>query len=158
MTKARLMNARLLRAAIIGGLVGGIVLAAFIIPITAARSHQTFAAAFATLAQVAASAAVGKATAASSPSFIWVGVGVYAVVCMCWAGSYAYVANSRPQILAQPGIWGFLFGFMVWLIMQLILVAAGLFEIPSPDELEIELVGYCIFFGIPLGYTVARLR
>lgn len=150
------MTARMARAGVMGGIVGGIVLLAFLLGAGMLTSKASPAAILVGLLQFSAEWALGKA-ALTSPSYAWVGAIVHFGSCIAWGLAYVYVARQRPQLVQQPGISGLAYGLVVWIGTQLVLVSVGLFLAPNPAEVETELIAYCLFFGIPLAYTVAKL-
>lgn len=145
-----------LRAGVIGGLVAGVVLDLFLIGAALLTTAGSPVAILISLWQFVAEWAVGK-TALSSPSYAWLGGAVHFLVSMAWGIGFAYAARQRPQVVQQPLVSGIVYGVIVWIGTQLVLVAAGLFRPPSPPEAETELIAYCLFFGLPLAYTVARV-
>lgn len=150
------MTARMVRAGVIGGIVGGIVLLAFLVGAGIATSKAPPLTILTGLLQFSAEWALGKA-ALASPSYAWVGVLVHFGSSIAWGIAYVYVARQRPQLIEHPFISGVLYGLIVWIGTQLVLVTVGLFKAPDPNEAETELFAYCLFFGIPLGLTVAKL-
>lgn len=149
------MTLRLVRAGILGGLVGGIVLDLFLLGagmLTSGASPMTI---LVSLWQFNAEWAVGK-LALTSASYAWLGGVIHFLVSILWGLAFAYVARQRSQVIEQPVIAGVVYGVIVWIGTQLVLMTTGLFKSPSPNEAETELIAYCVFFGIPLAYTISR--
>jgi uncharacterized membrane protein YagU involved in acid resistance len=145
------------RAAIIAGLVGGIVLDVFLIVAgMLTSSGASPAAILISIWQFVAEWAVGK-QALSSTSYAYLGAFIHFAVSIGWAFGFVWVAKTRPQVVQQPIVSGVVYGIIVWIGTQLVLVAAGLFKVPTPPEAETEILAYCVFFGIPLAYTVSRI-
>jgi uncharacterized membrane protein YagU involved in acid resistance len=157
MKKSPLMTASMVRAGVIGGLVAGVVLELFLLGAAMLTTTASPLVLLTGLLQFNAQWAVGKA-AMASPSYAYLGAVVHFVTCIFWALGFVYAARTRPQIVEVPWISGLLYGIIVWLGTQLVLVATGLWTPPAPNEAETELIAYCIFFGLPLAYTVAKLK
>ena len=150
------MSAKIMRAGVIGGIAGGIVLLAFLLGAGMLTSKAPPVAILTGLLQFSAEWALGK-VALTSPSYAWIGAIVHFGSCIAWGVAYAYISQQRPQLIEHPFISGILYGLIVWIGTQLVLVAVGLFQAPNPAEVQTELFAYCLFFGIPLGLTVAKL-
>ena len=150
------MATRTLRAGIIAGLVGGAIDSIFLV-VVSVLSGQSLAASVIGMYQFAAAGAIGKSLAFSSPAFAWLGLPVHFAVSIAWALGFVYLAQRRRQLIERPLISGVAFGFVVWIMMQIVLIGAGLFQNPTPSGLAIALLAHCVFFGIPVAYTNARL-
>jgi uncharacterized membrane protein YagU involved in acid resistance len=150
------MTARMVRAGVVGGFIAGIILLAFFLFAGVLTTKAAPMVILVGLLQFSAEWAMGKAALAST-SYAWVGAVVHFATCIAWGLAYTYVARQRPQLVEQPLISGVMYGLIVWIGTQLVLVATGLFKSPDPNEAETELFAYCLFFGVPLAYTVARL-
>lgn len=150
------MTTQTLRAGIIAGLVGGAVDSLFLIVVSMLEGHS-LAAAVIGFYQSAAAGAIGKATAYSSVAFAYLGLAVYFLTSIAWALAFAYLARRRRQLISRPLVSGIGFGFVVWTITQVILLGAGLFQTTTPSSLASSLLAYCLFFGVPVAYTNARL-
>ena len=149
------MTLRSVRAGIIGGLVAGIVLDLFLVGTGMLTTHASAPTLLIGIWQFVAEWAVGK-LALTSTNYAWLGGVVHFLISIAWGIAFAYVARQRPQVTQQPVIAGVVYGVVVWIGTQLVLMTSGLFKSPSPNEAETELIAYCIFFGIPLAYTVSR--
>jgi uncharacterized membrane protein YagU involved in acid resistance len=150
------MTLRMVRAGVAGGIVGGIILLLFLLGAGLATTKASPMVILLALLQFSAEWAIGKEALAST-SYAWIGVLVHFGTSILWGLAFVYVAKQRPQVVQQPFIAGIVYGVIVWIGTQLVLMATGLFRTPSPNEIETELFAYCIFFGIPLAYTVAKL-
>ncbi|MGH7661903.1 MAG: DUF6789 family protein [Vulcanimicrobiaceae bacterium] len=150
------MTASMVRNGVIGGLVAGVVLELFLLGAAMLTSSASPFVLLAGLLQFNAQWAIGKA-ALASPSYAWLGAVVHFATCIVWGLGFVYAARSRPQIVQAPWISGLLYGIIVWIGTQFVLVATGLWTPPTPNEAETELIAYCVFFGLPLAYTVAKL-
>jgi hypothetical protein len=136
---------RVFSQGVVAGIVGGIVLVAFIFFAFFLPQHGTIAQLFA-----ADAANIHQ----SSPL-----IGAVARVCVgiVWGVAYAYIANSRPSIMNNPWISGPVYGFIVWLAMQLVLMAGGVWR-PFPlNFVFVILIGHMLFFGVPVALTVRAL-
>ncbi|MBV8600925.1 MAG: hypothetical protein JO359_05090 [Candidatus Eremiobacteraeota bacterium] len=151
------MGVRILRAGVIAGLVGGVLFEAFLIAVLVVAYREPLVPTIVSSFQFVAAGAIGKSTAFTSPAFAWLGAVVHFVVSIGWATGYAYLAQTREQLLSQPLVSGVFFGVIVFAMMQVILLAAGLFASPTSIGLLTQLTAHCVFFGIPVAYVVARL-
>src|SRR6185503_9143733 len=52
----------------------------------------------------------------------FVGLLAHLVVSVLWGIGYAYVAATRPAAVANPWLAGIVYGLVVWLLMQFILI------------------------------------
>lgn len=143
---------RVVRQAVIAGIVGGIVIDLFLYVAVVAPSHGSMTAMW----QWVASGAFGKA-AFASPAFIWIGLLVHFIVSICWAGGYAFLASTRPYMNARWPISGLVYGFVVMVFMVLLQLGANVFQWPGTAGWFISLVAHTAFFGLPVAFTVSRL-
>ena len=104
-----------------------------------------------------AAIAVGKA-AFTSATYAWVGVLVHALVSIGWAGGYAYWAVRQSILRERWLIAGPVYGIVVLIAMQLILLAVNLYRFPATPTIFVNgVVAYAVFVGLPLAYVVKLL-
>jgi hypothetical protein len=104
-----------------------------------------------------AAAAAGKGELANLNA-PWIGLGIHAVTSLVWAGAYAYVAATQTYVRKRWYISGPVFGLIVYLLMQIMLLVSGNFEYPhSPDDFVSDLIAHAVFFGLPVAYIVSVL-
>jgi uncharacterized membrane protein YagU involved in acid resistance len=154
-TKA-LPRPRTLIGAAIAGVVAGVTITACIAVMNLAVLHVpgfTLRALFA----FDASVLVGK-VAYTGDSWVALGVGLHFLVAIGWALGYAFVAERLPQLTSRPIISGAFFGLIIYFAMQLVIVAANLYHIPTPAELGTALLAHLGFYGIPVAVIVARTQ
>lgn len=132
----------------LAGIVGSVVLAAFLYAAFFHELHGSLAALF------ALDAANIHAT---SP---WIGAVAHFCVGVAWGIGYAYLADTRPRVLSTPWLSGFIYGLVVWFIMQLVLMAGAVWSESSlaPYALISALVGHAFFYGIPVALVTRALR
>lgn len=94
---------------------------------------------------------------AANPAAPLIGAIVHACVSIGWALGYVYLVRSQPQLLTRPWISGAAFGLVVYVFMQIVLLTAGMYHRPSPQGLEQALIGYMLFFGVPVALVVSRV-
>jgi hypothetical protein len=104
-----------------------------------------------------ASTLVGP-VASTGGSYVALGIALHLVVSIGWAIGYAIVAVREPQLVTRPIISGAAFGLIVYFAMQLVIVAANLYRIPTPSELGTALLAHLVFYGIPVALIVARFQ
>ena len=145
-----------LAAGIVAGLVGGILVDAFLIGAQIAAGAppaQTISGAY----THGASVALGP-PANSLPAAPLIGVLLHFVVSIGWAFGYVYLIRTRPQLLAQPWLSGAGFGLVEYVFMQIVLLAGGAYHRPaSPGALGTALVANIVFFGIPVALVATRM-
>jgi hypothetical protein len=140
-----------LRAALGAGIVSACTLAAFAW-FAQWRTGQPPAATY----EFLAGALAGNAAAGAS----WaVPLGVFALFAGTtgWALGYVHAARQQPQLFTRPWISGIVFGAVVWLLMEILLVAVGRFTPPTTESFDRDITAFTIFFGIPLALTAAHL-
>ncbi len=129
---------------VVAGLVGGIVLALFL--------WAWFAPQGATLASIfRLDAHYVHSDDPLIGALAHLGVGV------AWGIGYAYAAATRPNIAKMPVLSGFVYGFIVWLLMQFVLMLGALWTPITLPMLGVELLAFTIFFGIPVALTTRAL-
>ena len=74
-----------------------------------------------------------------------------------WGVGYVGASRTSPQLLARPWLSGAVFGLVVYIVMQVLLLTAGLYHRPEFDVLLIQLAAYTAWFGIPVAVTASRL-
>jgi hypothetical protein len=144
---------RVVRQAVIAGFAGGAVIEIYLYLTTILPVHGNVLAAW----QWIAAAALGKTAAYSSPAYAWIGLVVHFVVCIGWAGGYAYFAPRQAFVNERWFVSGVVYGIVVYLFMVVLQIGAGVFAMPSPPSVANALVANMLFFGVPVAYVVARL-
>jgi hypothetical protein len=139
---------RLIGQGLIAGIVGGTLMNVFIV----VAQHISIV----NFWQFVASSAVGQ-VAYSSTSYAWLGLLFHAIVSIAWATGYAYVAATRPNVMATPWLSGIVFGAVVWLIMEVVLVFDKLAGPLTGPSIAMGLIAVCAFYGIPVALTVRAL-
>jgi hypothetical protein len=150
MTTAQKVDwARVIVRGVAAGVAGGVLLDLFIYFTSVLPHHASMLAVW----QFIASTAVGK-VAFTSTSYAWLGLIVHFAVSIAWAIGYAYLANTRGALDAHPAISGIVFGAVVYVVMQIVLVGDNAFHMPSGGEFGLALAGHCLFYGLPVAYAV----
>jgi hypothetical protein len=101
-------------------------------------------------------AVVGGAATAATPLAVPAGIVVLFAASIAWAYGYVTAAQRQGQLLTRPLISGIGLGVVVWVVNQVVLVAANRFS-PSLWALDRDLIGCIAFFAIPLTVTASRL-
>jgi hypothetical protein len=149
----RISWSRVVLTALAAGLVGGAFLDAYLSIAPLASAHPAMAATWTTIAV----AAFGKGMLSNGYA-TWIGLAVHALVSIAWAGAYAYAAASAANVRRRWYISGPVFGTIVYLLMQIVLLVSGNFEYPhSPDDFVSALIAHAIFFGLPVAFVVNAL-
>jgi uncharacterized membrane protein YagU involved in acid resistance len=151
MTEKR--NWRLIfKQAVVAGILAGITLEAYLLLTTVFPVHGSVVQTW----QWIASAAFGE-IAYSSPSYALVGLVCHFIVSIAWAGGYAYLAQQQPFMNQRWIISGLVYGLIVYLFMDILLLGVRLFVPPSPLMLINVLIAHCVFFGLPVAFVTQRL-
>lgn len=144
---------RTITQGVLAGLVGGALLNAFLWVSVIEPAHGSMLAYW----QWVASTVIG-AGAFSVPAFTWLGLVIDFVVAMIWAGGYAYLASTRPYMNRQSVISGLVFGFVVYVFMQMVLLAGNNFAWPKSPLIFLDtILAHMVFYGVPVAFVVARL-
>lgn len=144
---------RIITQGVLAGLLGGILLNAFLWVTTIEPAHGSMLA----LWEWVASTVIGR-VAFTQQAFAWLGLLIDFVVAIIWATGYAYIAATRPYMNRQWLISGLIFGFVVYVFMQIVLLAGNNFAWPSSPLVFFDtIVGQMVFYGLPAAYVVAAL-
>lgn len=140
-------------SAFAAGIVGAIVLDAFLLIFPYPNAPHPSPAAFYTLAATV----LAGPTADGAPWAIPVGISGHLALGVAWAFGYISLAQSQPQLVRRPWISGLAFGFIVSMIMIGVLAVAGKYAPSTTQAFDRDVIGYTVFFGLPLALVVARL-
>lgn len=151
-TVAPLNWGRIVLSGALAGLAGGILFMLFVYATSLLPAHASIL----SLWQFAASTAFGKA-AYSSQSYAWAGLGMLLAASIGWGIGYAYLAHSKPVANKQPLISGFIFGVIVYIVMQFVLFSVQALKAPDAVSVYLDVVAATVFFGIPIA-LIARVK
>lgn len=140
-------------AAVAAGTVGAIVLDAFFLTIPFANAPVSPPVAFYT----AAATVLAGPSAAGAPWAVPLGMLGHWLLAIAWAVGFLQLAQSQPQVVRRPWISGLAFGFIVGLVMIGVLVLAGKYAPATTQAFDREIVGYVVFFGLPLALVASRV-
>jgi uncharacterized membrane protein YagU involved in acid resistance len=144
---------RIFVQALVAGIVGGALLDLYLCFTPLASAHPGILGMWTWIASTVA----GK-TMFANPNAPWIGLGVHALTSIVWAGAYAYVAAQQGFVRRRWYISGPVYGLVVSLVMQLVLLVSGNFEYPhSPNDFVSGLVAHAAFFGLPVAFVVNAL-
>ena len=144
---------RIALQALAAGIVGGVLIDLYLWVTPLASSHPGIMGIWTWVA----STVFGKGMFAN-PNAPWIGLGVHAVTSLAWAGAYAYVAAQQPFVGKRWYISGPVYGLVVYLVMQLVLLVSGNFEYPhSPNDFVSALIAHAVFFGLPVAFVVKSM-
>ena len=145
---------RIVMQAVGAGIVGVIILDAYLYATSVLPEHGSLV----QMWQWVASVAIGPA-ALTSTRYAWLGALVDLIVGMGWAGGYAYFAQAQTFVNARWLISGLMYGVIVYFFMQVLLLGAHAFVWPpSPAQFANQILARMLFFGVPVAYTVARMN
>jgi uncharacterized membrane protein YagU involved in acid resistance len=140
--------------AVAAGIVAGLAIDLYLWLTVLLPAHGTIA----SMWRWIASTAFGKG-ALREPGFAIVGLAMHAIVSIGWAGGYAYLAATQPALNRRWVVSGLVYGLVVYVIMQCILLADDNFTYPpSPNAFINALVAHCVFFGLVVAYAVRTMQ
>jgi uncharacterized membrane protein YagU involved in acid resistance len=152
-TSVRLNWGRVVMQALSAGIVGGFVVDLYLYLTTILPAHGSIVA----MLQWVASAAIGP-VALTSTSYAWLGLVVHFIVSIGWAGGYAYFAQTQNFVNTRWFISGLMYGLIVYVFMQALLLGARAFVFPpTPTAFLNAVLAHMLFFGVPVAYVVARM-
>ena len=139
---------------VVAGLVGAALIDGYLWATTLLPQH----AGIASLWRWIASAVLGK-SAFGNPSAAAIGALVHGLVSIGWAAGYAYIAATRPATTHRWLVAGIVYGLIVYVIMQAILLADNNFTFPpNPNAFVNAVLAHTIFFGLPVALVVHVMR
>ncbi len=136
----------------LAGIAGGVIFMLFVYLASLLPEHASFV----SLLQFTASTAFGKA-AYLSAAYAWTGLGMLLAAAGGWGIGYAYLAHTKPVVNKQPLISGFLFGVIVYVIMQFVLFSVQALKVPDAVNVYVDVLATTVFFGIPIAF-IARVK
>lgn len=152
MTEKRNWN-DIVRQALVAGVVAGILIQGYLIVTTVLPAHMSVVQAW----QWIASAAIGD-VAFTNPAYAYFGLLIHLIISIAWAGGYAYLAQEREFMNRRWAISGLVYGLIVYIFMDILLLGARKFVPPvSALSLLNVLIAHCVFFGLPIAFVVARM-
>ncbi len=143
-----------LKAGLIAGIVAGVTLDLFLFATQLAsgtppgRLADNFV--------VIAAVLLGQ-SAYANPAAVPLGIVVHFCVAIGWALGYVHVARSQSQLLTRPWVSGAVFGFVVYLFMGVVLVAAGHYHPTMTGSFALQIVALVVFYGLPVGLITRHL-
>jgi uncharacterized membrane protein YagU involved in acid resistance len=143
---------RIVLSGILAGIAGGICIDLFIYLISLPSAHTSVL----SLWQFIASAGFGR-LASTSATHPWAGVATHFLVSIGWGIGYAYIAQTRPATNKNVLISGFVYGLVVYVVMQFVLYTVQALKTADALELYIGVLAYTVFFGVPIS-LVARVK
>jgi hypothetical protein len=145
---------RIIVQAIVAGVAGLIVLDAYLYVTAIRPAHGTLMQTW----QWIASVAIGPA-ALTNASYAPLGIVVDLVAAVGWAGGYAYFAQRQPFVNTRWLISGLMYGLIVYLFTQVLLLGVHAFVWPpTPAAFANQIIALMLFFGVPVAGTVARMN
>ena len=141
--------ARVVRAGVIAGIAGGIAIDVFLFFAAVLPQHGSLPGLWSGIAATA----MGKGVLQNSAAPL-MGAVLHFCVSIGWACGYAYMAQTRDGIDRHWFTSGLVFGIVVYVAMQIVLMAANAFHRPVILEFVIGVLAHTVFFGLPVAATV----
>jgi len=136
---------------LVAGIIGGILIDAFLYVTQVMPAHGSIFG----LWQFVASTALGP-SAFANPNSAWLGLFMHVCTSIAWGVAFSYVAHTRPGVSDHPYISGLVYGVIVMIIMDIVLMVSKSFAPPTMQNTLIALIAHCIFFGLPVSLYVSR--
>lgn len=103
---------------------------------------------------VAASDAVFGGFAAADPTTKL----IYALIIpAAWGAGFAYLVRTQPHVLRRPLVAGIVYGLVVYVVMQILLLSVGLYHRGGPAGFFRSILGYGGVFGPAVALITARI-
>lgn len=145
---------RLCAQAVVAGLTGAVTIDLYLWLTTVLPAHGSMVAFW----QGVAATALGK-IALTDPAYAVTGVAIHCIVSVVWAAAYAYLAATKPFVNERWLVSGIVYGAIVYVIMQLMLLAANAYVFPpNPGVVYNAIFAHVAFFGVPVAYVVALMQ
>jgi len=94
----------------------------------------------------------------ANPAAVPIGAVMHLIVSIGWAFGYVYLVRTQPQLLIRPILSGGVFGIVVWVCMQIVLITAGQYHrAANPRTLTVQLLAHIVFFGVPVALVVSSM-
>jgi len=133
---------------ILAGIIAGVVVDAFLFATGVLSWPNSY--------NFIASGLVGKAALGSS-AYVPLGIAIHFAISAGWGALFGLTAQRYRQVLAHPFISGLTFGLVVMVVMQLLLLATGMWRAPqSAGQVMLDIVAHTVFFGVPIAWYVNR--
>jgi len=133
---------RLITQGVLAGVVGAIALAAATYVVTGLPHHLSIAGVFLSYASLVHS------------DNAWVGGLAHLLVSIGWGIGYAYVAATRPNVASSPWLSGLVYGCIVWLLMQFVLMLGDVWPGITLVGFLQQIFVHTVFYGLPVALTV----
>lgn len=143
---------RIVMSGVVAGIVGGVCFNLFVYFASLLPAHASILSFW----QFVASTALGTA-AFTSASYAWAGLAMLFLGSIGWGIGYAYMARAKPAINKQPLISGFIFGLIVYIVMQFVLFSVQALKVPTIMSVYLGVLASTVFFGIPVALA-ARVK
>ena len=132
---------------VVAGLLGGILIDAFLLLSHAAQFPELF--------QFIASGVIGS-VAYTSAGYVWFGLCLHFAISTVWGIFYALAATAghfvHRWILGAIGL-----GLFVAIVMQIVTALAHLGHVvPIPSRFAISVLSHVVFFALPIAWYVAN--
>jgi len=144
----------IVRAVVIGGLIGGALDLAFAVSFAGyngAAPGRVF--------QAVASGLLGNAAFSGGAGVQALGIASHFVLSLIWAALFAAVASHVPALMRRPLLAGMVFGVIVFLCMRLIVLPLSAYPRPvtfPPLATSLDLLSHMFLFGGPIAFAVNR--
>lgn len=144
----------LMKAILIGGVVGGALDLLFAVSFAAyngAAPSRVF--------QAIASGLLGQPAFGGGPGVSALGIGCHFAMSVLWAAVFALAARRLPALARRPVVAGLVFGVVVFLCMRLLVLPLSAYPRPvtfKPLATVLDLLSHMLLFGVPIAVVVGR--
>jgi len=142
---------RIIRNGVVAGIIAGILMQLWLYATLMLPHHTSLLQSWTFIA----STALGK-SAFTNPAAPWIGLALHFCVAIGWAIGYAYLAQTRAGIDRHYIISGVVFGIVVLVAMQIVLMAANSYHVPTLAEFIPTFIAHVVFYGVTVA-AVTRI-
>ena len=148
------MQRSLLKAILMGGLLGGA------LDLLYAISFAAYYGAPATrVAQIIASGWLGQAAFTGGDGVVALGFASHFLMSILWAAIFAFAASRKPILVSRPVLSAIAYGLIVMLCMRLIVLPLSAYPRPvsfKPLPTFLDLLSHMFLFSLPITMAVRR--
>lgn len=145
----------MLKAILLGGLIGGALDLLFAVSFAAANG-----AAPDLVFHTIASGLLGKAALSGGGAMSALGIACHFGLSLTWAALFAAVAWRFPSVVRWPLVAGVVFGVVVFLSMRLVVLPLSAYPRPvtfRPLATVLDLLSHMLLFGTPIALAISRV-
>jgi uncharacterized membrane protein YagU involved in acid resistance len=152
----RRMN-RYLKAALLGGFIGGALDLGFAVTLAFIRSHGGVWPA--QVLRYIAGGLLGPDAFQGGAGIAALGLGLHFFIAICAAGVFVFAATRQRALTARPVLYGVLFGIAMYAVMNVIVLPLSMLPPRTTFPLiamGLDLLSHMFLFGVPIALTAKK--